>query len=433
LLAAILRNAGYVLSGNLGGAALNLLQGVVVARSLGVSNYGLLAATLAVVTTINVLLSSKVAEFTVKFLTEAVEERNPARSAAVLWLSYGVEAASSIVAFVIVTAAAPLLAGWFLGTPANANLLQLYAYALLASFCLETSTGVLRTMKRFDLLSRLIFLQSALLLAASLIAFLFDIGVTGFLLAYIAGSAAHTCFMQATVVQQLRSRQMLGGPRVAVGVLQREWGSMVRFLISTNFGSTLSLVSKNADLLWLSLFRPFNEVGYYKLALSLANLVALPVGSVSQAFYPDIVVLANSSRYQQLHSLVRKGSRITGIWAVLASLGCILAGALFIPLLYGAEFLPSLSALAVLLVGIAVSASLFWVYPTLLALGRADVPNYAIIASILIQIPLIFLLVPWIGYQGSAIVTTVVRSFQVITLWIYLQRVFRRAAIQAPQ
>lgn len=426
-----LRNAGQLLLSNVWSALIALGHGALTARILGVEQYGLLAATIAVVTMVQIVISSKVSDFTTKYLTEALDDQNTLRGGGVVCLSYSVEIVSSLVAFVVVIALAPLFARWFVQGETNVQVVRLFSVSLLANLGLETANGTLRALKRFDLLSRMTLFQSVFLLAGVIVVFVTGGQLYSVIVAYLCAYGLQTLVVQTVVGRQLSGtlgpRWFLGGFKEVRGDL----GDLLAFLLHTNLGSTLSLVSKNADLLWLSLFRSATEVGYYKLAISLVNLVAVPVSSISQSFYPEIVSLVKGQQIEKLRMLLARGSLLTLLWSVAASVGVGLGSLVAIPLLFGEEFLPAVPALAILLVGVAFSGALFWVYPTLLAAGRADVPNYAIIASIVLQVALVVLLVPTRGYIGSAIVTTTVRVFQVATLCVYVLRNTARSRLPA--
>jgi O-antigen/teichoic acid export membrane protein len=419
-----LKNSGYLLSGNAASLVLGMVQGALTARTLGVTGYGLLVTALTVVSVVNLFISFRVADFTVKYLTETLEDGDRIQAGSVVKLSYYVEGGSALLGFAILAASAPWLAGWFLEDEGGAAILRVAALSLLANLLTETSTGVVRAFKRFALLSRFVLLQSGLLVLAVAIAYLAKASLGGFLWATVLAALVQTLVFQRAVLRVLVDELGPDWWRPPALALRRR-RSALRFLVSTNLGSTLSLVSKNTDVLWLSVLRTPTEVAYYKLALSLANLVGFPIGALSQTFYPQIVSLVKARNLVQLRALLRHGTAVALGWLAVGSLGCLALSYVAIPALYGAGFLPAIPAMVVILAGVALSGAFFWISPTLLAIDRPGAANAVNLGSILFQVPLVLAIVPAFGYLGNSIVTTIVRSFHVAALFAFVVRRLR--------
>jgi hypothetical protein len=107
--------------------------------------------------------------------------------------------------------------------------------------------------------------------------------------------------------------------------------------------------------------------GYYKLALSLANLVQLPI-SPSPDDLPGTG--ARSSRQPLVELSLRIAPGLThGLAPSAAGLVLLLFGPLLIRYIYTPEFLPAYPAVLILLVGLLV-ANTYWNRIALLALGH---------------------------------------------------------------
>jgi O-antigen/teichoic acid export membrane protein len=165
-------------------------------------------------------------------------------------------------------------------------------------------------------------------------------------------------------------------------------------------------VTKDSELLWVSLLRGPTEAGYYKLALSLANMVQLPIDPLPQATYPELSRQVAREQWANVRTLLRQGSRLAGIYSVFVTLFLIVFGKFLIPFLYSPEFLPAYPALVILLAGLLVANTFYWRRIMLLALGRADFPAKVNFVLAIFKTIGILLLVPQFGFIASAALLT---------------------------
>jgi len=143
--------------------------------------------------------------------------------------------------------------------------------------------------------------------------------------------------------------------RSPLNLLRPQARELIHFAVSTNISATLSLVNKDSELLWVSFFRSPLETGYYKLALSLAAIIQMPVAPLPQATYPELSREVARSNWKNVRLVLRQGSYLAGGYSVVASLFLVLFGRPLIEYLYKPEFLPSYPALLILLVGFTVA------------------------------------------------------------------------------
>jgi O-antigen/teichoic acid export membrane protein len=176
----------------------------------------------------------------------------------------------------------------------------------------------------------------------------------------------------------------------------------LKIAASTNASATLSLVTRDADPLWLSLFRGTAEVGYYRLGLAIATYALIPVSQLAQAFYPEITRKAARHEWPEFRELLRRGSMLAAAYVVPLGVTLSIASSWLIRLVYGDQFLPSAPVLVILLFGMGFSSVLFWNRPALLALGLADYPLKVNAGLAVVKIIGIFVVIRNYGYIGTA-------------------------------
>jgi O-antigen/teichoic acid export membrane protein len=402
LLKRVLRNSGYLFSSSVVSAALGFAQGILAVRLLGIEGYGLLAGTILVfATNVNRLLSFRMSEVTVKYVAEALAQNHKDRAAALVKGLGLIEAATSIAAYIVLFALTPWAAQIFAKEPSAAILFQVYGLYLLGNLIYETSTGVLQTFKRFDRISA-VQLSGSLLTAVSIgAAFLFKGNLTHVLAAYLAGKLLAGILIVIFAARELKLNLGADWMRAPLGLV-RDWRGILGFALNTNLNGTVNLVVRDSAPLFLAAFATQVEVGYFKLALSLVNLVTLPIEPFIWPTYAELTGTVARAQWDATKRLLRRVSAIAAAWTF--SAGSVLAalGWWIIPLVYGADAAPAYPAAVILLLGYGFANTFHWNRPLLLALGKPSFP--LIVAAIVgvVQIALIFVILPRFGYLGMA-------------------------------
>ncbi len=406
LLRRIVANSGWLLGANSLGTVFSLIQGVLVARVLGVEKYGILAVVMTFVTVVNRLTSFRMSEFVIKYVSDALEANRPDQAAAATKIALGLEAGASVIAFGVVWFLAPLGASWFVDTPDAESLIKIYGVVVLGNLVSETSTGLLQVFNQFRLQSILLSISRAVSLIAVLFVFLQAGGLRGILLAYLLGNIVTALLLLFSALRETTRHLGKGWCYTSFTVLRGGWKTKINFALSTNISATLSLITKDSDLLWLGYFRNPIEVGYYKLAISLTTLVLIPVSPLTQTVYPEITREVAAHRWVQLRKLLWRCSGLAASYTIPVSLFFGILSPWLIGFFYGPEFVPAAAVLVILLLGLAFANILFWSRPALLALNRSDYPVKVNILVSFLKLIGIFILLPRLGYIGNAILLT---------------------------
>ncbi len=406
LLRRVVRNSGYLFSSTTVSAALGFFQGILTVRLLGIEGYGLFSGVITLfASNVNRLLSFRMSEVMVKYLGQALVEGKKERAAAVVKGIGLTEAAASILAYLVLLALTPWAARVFAKDPGTAPLFAFYGLFLLANLVYETSTGVLQATDRFDRIALINLIQSVITAVLVLAAFLFKGSLFDVLAAYLIGKSFAGVAVVVFAVRQLNRTLGSGWQNVSLRLLT-DWRDIGRFALTTNLNGTVNLFVRDNVSLYLSAFRSQAEVGYFNLALSLINFVTLPVEPFIQPTYAEITRTVALREWEKTKHLLRRVSGIAGAWTLAAGGGLAALGWWLIPLVYGADASPAYPATVILLIGFGFANVLHWNRPLLLAFGRPWFPLMAMAVVGVVEVGLIFLLVPGYGYLAeSAIVS----------------------------
>ncbi len=398
----VVKNSGYLFSATGISAAISMLQGILVARLLGVAGFGVLGAITTFTSVVNKFASFRMGELVIKYVGQYTEAGDKPRAAAVFKAAALVEFVASLFAFGLIWLLAPLGAKYFAKDPALADWFVIYGLIVIANLISESSVGLLQIFDRFRRMAVLNVFQSLVTLAIIAFVYVTNGGFLGILLAYLTGKVIGALGITAAALIEATRHWGSGWWRTPLGVLREKRGELAHFAISTNISASLSLINKDSELLWVSLLRNPVETGYYKLALALANLVQLPISPLPQATYPELSREVARRNWDNVRYVLRQGSILAGSYTLAASLGLLIFGPWVIRVFYHPEYLPAYPALLILLVGFLVANTFYWNRTALLAIGRPDFPTKVNLVLAVLKVTGALLLVPSFGYLASA-------------------------------
>jgi len=379
-----------------------MLQGILIARLLGAEGFGVLGTITLFTSTINNLVSFRMSEIVVKYVGYYTETNDEHRAAAIFKAAVLVEMIASLIAFILVIFLAPIGARFFTKDPENTPLFLIYGLVVLFNLVAESSTGLLQISDRFRWIASLNLVQSTTTLAIIMIVYFLGGSIPGVLMAYLLGKAV--CALGLTIAAMLEANQRWGRKwwQSPLNLLKHQRHELTHFAISTNISSTISLATKDSEILWVSLLSNPLQAGYYKLALALSNIVQMPIDPLPQATYPELSRQVAQKNWGDMRKILRQGSRLAGGYTLFVMILLILFGRALIEFLYTPEFLPAYPALIILLVGLLVANTFYWRRISLLALGRADFPAKVNLVLAIIKVAGALLFVPKYGYLASA-------------------------------
>jgi O-antigen/teichoic acid export membrane protein len=440
LLRGVLKNSSYLFSSNTISAALSMVNSILATRLLGVNGLGLVATVQTFASNINRLLSFRMSEVVVKYFGQALvvdpgeqagqiqasasanqnTTKNPQAAALVKGIGL-IEAATSLLAYLILL----LLASWAARVLAKdismAALFPFYGLMLLANLVYETSTGILQTNKRFDQLAIINTIQSIITSVFILLAFLLKRSILDVLAAYLLGKTF--AGITITILASRQMNQTLGRGWWRISLRQvKDWRGILGFAVNTNLNGTVNLITRDNAPLYLAYLSPAGfaqtYVGYFKLGLSIINIITLPIDPFIWPTYAEITRTIALRQWQRTRSLLKRVSSIAGIWTLAATAGIAAFGWWLIPTVYGPTTTPVYPVVLVLLVGYGIANILNWNRPLLLAFGKPSYPLLVALSVGVIEILLILWLVPQSGYLiMSAILAGYLAISVGITAW----------------
>ncbi len=424
LLGMVIRNSGHLFSGNTIGTALSLVQSIFAAKLLGVENVGVMGVVTVFASTVNRLFSFRMGELVVKYMDQYRAEGRPDRAAAVVKVAALTESITSLLAFVVLVLLAPLAARIIAHDPQTAPFFLLYGLIIPGNLATETATGVLQVARRFRAQAFINIGQSVLTAVIIVSAWLLHGNMLVVVLAYTLGKLILGIGPMVLAWDSLGKIFGAGWWRASFRLLPPR-KELASFAMSTNLSATLNMIVRDSELLWVGFFLTTRDVGYYKIALAIINLVVAPINPLISATYPELSRSVAEKSWAQLRRLLRRVSLLAAGWSVGVSLALLVFGN-WVILLYGAEYLPAYPALMVLLAGYGVANILFWNRSLLLVLQRPTFPFQVMLWIGLAKVLLAFVLVPRFGYIAEA---ALLSAYLAISVAIIVWQGLRQTAI----
>ncbi len=397
----VVRNSSYLFSSNTVSAALSVVQGIFVVWLLGDSGYGLLAIITDFASNTNRLLSFRMSEVVVKYMGEALAQENKERAAALVKGIGLTEALTSVLAYLVLLTLSAWGAQTFAKDASVVSLFRFYGLFLLANLVYETSVGVLQSTSKFKQVAHANFYQSIATTILVVAAFVLNLGIAGILTAYLLGKTIAAIMIAVFALHELNDKLGPAWVRAPLGLVT-DWKSVLRFAFSTNLNGTVNLFARDNIRLYLAIFLPNAQIGYFKLAASLVNLVMLPIEPFTWPTYAEITRMVAQKQWQATRKLLKQVSSVGGVWTLLAGGGLVAFGWWIIPLLYSRQMAPAYPCLVILLAGYAFANVFNWNRPLLLALGHPAYPLMVAAVTGAIEVMLIFLFLPGSNYLVGA-------------------------------
>lgn len=410
LLRRVIKNSSFLFGSNSISAILTFVQGILTVRMVDVSGLGLLTAVMTYASNVNRLLSFRMSEVVVKRMGQALANGDKEEAAAVVKTAALTEIFMSLLAYAALFLTARWAAVTFAKDSQTTSWFIFYGLILLADLVYETSTGVLQTTRRFDRLARINLVQSVVTAACISATFVLNIRAGGMaadlllrnvLAAYLLGKAYAGVSIMVSAFSELNSVLLPHWWKTPFQKLSDPRG-MAWFAVNTNFNGTVNLFVRDNVPLYMAYLLGPTEVGYLKLALTFIVPITMLLDPFIWPTYAEITRTVAERQWQITLRLLRRVSVVTASVVLALGGGLTLVGWWLIPTLYGESAFPAYPALLILLVGYGVANILQWNRPLLLALGRPSYPLLAAALAGVVELILIFTLVPRYGYLMMA-------------------------------
>ncbi|MEE8391881.1 MAG: flippase, partial [Anaerolineae bacterium] len=367
---------------------LNLLLSVLTARILGLEQRGILTLAMTLPLTLVHFADLGISKANIYLIgrRKRPEATVAANSAAI---ALGVGVGVSLVAW--------LLRDWALSTLLRGLSPHYFALVLLLTPLLLLYTywmAILRARQNFRVFNGLRLLMPVALLGCTALALLVFQGDLGWAVAaYAIGTFLAVSICLVVVGRLARFRPAF------------DW-SLARESLAYGLKSYLQNLAGHLtyrlDIYLVALFLSPRDVALYSIATSIAELAWYVPNSVGIVLFPKL----SNEPEERIHPLTAEVCRHTLFIATMGMVGVASVGAVGIPLLYGADYLPAVAPLIVLSPGV-VAMSLYKVLTrNFSSRNRQQVSVLVVAVGLTLNVILNALLIPHLAIVGAALASS---------------------------
>jgi O-antigen/teichoic acid export membrane protein len=197
--------------------------------------------------------------------------------------------------------------------------------------------------------------------------------------------------------------------------------SMIKLGLVNAIAIFIMQLNYRLDILMLKKLSTLEEVGFYSVAMQIAEqLWHIP-------FAIESIVLsrsANTRDDQFVHRTVASIFRVSLLIGLLAGLLIFFAAPYLVPLIFGQEYIPSVSMIQVVLPGILILVGFRILNSRLTGMGKPQIAIYAFMPALVINFVLNLFLIPRYGGIGASWATNVSYAVgSIIFLIVYAKMV----------
>jgi len=399
----LFKNVSWLLGGKAAAGVFSSLQTVIVARMLGVSDYGVLAIILAYVDVLNNFFDFRVWETATKYMGTFWASGQRKKTLSMIKLSYIIDISTGILAFAVAVVTAKIASSHFLRSPEAYTLIYIYAFSLLIDTASSTSNAILRVFDQFKSIAFISSLSNLLKLALVVTAIALNMGIKGILFAYAASSFLGFGIRLCAISRILKEKGLEEWWKSDVRLIKDQWKEIAWFLGNTSLAGTLKMVNdKYLGVLALGYFSTKEAAAYYKIARSFARLLTAISDPLYEAIYPELVRIWSFNGLRDFKKLLKYSTKTLMKFTVPAVIVTLLFPELLINLIFGKQYVTASNALRVISLAVLMKQLTFWINPALLAFGKPGLRTILGIISISVYVVFLLILVPRYSYIGAA-------------------------------
>ena len=299
-------NASWLFGGNTFSSIFAAIETIVLARMLGINDYGLFALLIAYIGFINAFFDLRVWEAAIKYIGTYWENGERDKTLSMIKLSYTVDIASGVFAFCFAVLTANIANKYIMKSPQAYILVYIYALSLLIDTANSTSDAILRVFNRFKNIAFINSFQTFFRVALVTSILFIGFGVKGVLISYVAASFLGFSIRIWAVSKTLNEHNLRGWWKAKLSSIRDEWKGIAWFLGNTSFTGTLRIANDNyIGILLLGYFSGKDAAAYYKIARTIVKLMTRFSDSLHQAMFPELVKFSSINAMKEFQSLIK--------------------------------------------------------------------------------------------------------------------------------
>ncbi|MEQ9619392.1 MAG: oligosaccharide flippase family protein [Deltaproteobacteria bacterium] len=396
-------NASWLFSGKFVSGVSGALQTVLLARILGVTDYGLFQLVIAYIAIMNQFFDVRVWETAIKYIGTYWGNNEIDKTLSMIKLSYLLDVASGAFSFVIAIVTAKLISTYIIHSPDAYIYIWIYALSLFIETAKLTSDAILRVFDKFKKIALLNTVESIIKLLLVAVFLFAGYGIKGALYAFVLSNFIAFALRMWVVIRTLYEKNLGNWLGADIFLIKGQWKEIAWFLGNTSFMATLKTGNdKYLGMMILGFFAGKEAVAFYRIANSVATIVNRVVDTLYEAIFPELIKFTSSSSLGQFRKFIKESTKNLLKLIIPVTVIIIALAEPIVRYAFGSDYLPAVNALRILALGVLIARYTYWINPALLALGRPGVRTLFYVVTTAAYLALMLILVPPYSYIGAA-------------------------------
>ena len=397
------KNSSWVLLATAYQVGSAFLKAMIIARALGVEDYGRYAIVIAFVATVGEIFNFHFGPAMVKYRADYNETGRPDKILALYKAGYILSGVASVACFVTISTILLLFYGVFFDTDGLQMVIAVFSIGFSLGMINGIPAYILMVANKFKFNSILVIVNTTVEIAAICVAIYLlaadlEILIYSILVAQVIGFGIY----QSTALLLVKD-EVKGLVAQPVSVLKSDFKGIANFVISNSLSKTVQKMLKKGDILLLAAFTGSAQVGMYDVARKLSFSLLVIKDPLILAVYPQIAAMLASSRMKELKLFLRNIGLLSVIPYTAGAVFLYFFGDVLIQEFFGEEFKGAGVYLLVLVMAVGLDIVFFWSVPYILGLGKAGFRLRASIFSAVVTLGLGLVLVNLYGAMGVAV------------------------------
>ncbi len=417
----ILKNYKLLVSTKIIGGLASAITLLIIARFLGVEEFGIFAMVISSVEILNILFSFRVWDTTVKFIGDNANNKENISN----YISFStiISFLSSFFSLLLILLLSSLIADQLFGIREYEYLIKCYVFSVLFISINDNLDGILRTYNQYNSILKInIITNLSRLVLVGLYIYLYDaapfrVDIAAILVVFTLS------FLIGTVLRFLYLKKALNEEEIDCKLIhslsRSEQFDYLKFMSNTHFSNILNLANdKNLGVLVVGYFIGPFYAGLYRVARAITKIIRRIMDPALEIIFPEFVKLNTEKDFKNYQKVIIESVKMLLFSSLIVGLGIYLFSSEIIVLFFGTEYIKAESALFILIIAMIIHNGVYWINPSMLALGRAKYLTIITIITTLIYCSSLFYLVRAMQHDGAAL-SLVIRNLSILVIGIY--------------
>ncbi len=420
----ILNNYKLLVSTKIIGGLASALTLLIIARWLGVSQFGIFAMIISSVEILNILFSFRVWDTTVKFIGD--NATNKQNISSYISFSTMVSFFSSFFSLILIL----LLADWvthnlfsftLFGDVVEhdqlAKLISIYAFSVLFISVNDNFDGMLRTYNQYNSILKINIITNLSRLVLVVLCIYYYGALTEVLICFVVAFAMGALLRFIYLKKALNEEKINLKPSNSLNRSERF--DYLKFMSNAHFSNILNLANdKNLGVLVVGYFVGPIYAGLYRVARAITKIIRRIMDPALEIIFPEFVKLNAEKDFQNYKKVIIESVKMLVLSSLIVGSGIYLFSSEIIALFFGAQYINAESALFILIIAMILHNGGYWINPSMLALGKAKYLTMITIITTIIYCLSLFYLVRAMQHDGAAL-SLVIRNLCILSVGTY--------------